>query len=232
MEYKAQIHHDQSINVPTHLKLSFYQKHLLTNAIFKGIEKGNSSKKSLFTKKHHRPLEYDLVNDEINTAVLQDKLDQNVSSLEITLGKAASHEYVKLFDTNRNISIIVCRLPLSQNNFDPSNYRAEHAYNNLNRLDEEKVEFELTIQEAFQPSMKFEDLSSPFGIIVFYDSVKMRIFEGAQTPSQDHWIYLDDISDIDDNKNIIPFTPLSPGDIDLPLKTFNDEDEEINIPLR
>lgn len=232
MELKAQIHQEQSINVPAYLKLSFSQRQLITNAIYKGIDISEKKKESLFTKKHHRPLEYDQVNEEIYQAVMKDKQDHHNSKFEIALGKAVSHEYVKLFDTSRSINIIICRLPLSQNNFDPSLYRGDHAYNNFNRLNEEKVEFESVINETFQTNLIFEDLSSPFGIIVYYDSINKRVFEGAQTPSQEHWIYLDDISEIAQNINIIPFTPPPSGDIDLPLKAFNDEDEEIDIPLK
>ncbi|UJF27950.1 hypothetical protein [Planococcus sp. 107-1] len=232
MELKGQTRLNRSINTPSYLKLSFYQKQLLANAIFKGIDISKTKKESLFTNKHHRPLEYDLVNEEIHQAVMKDKQYHHNSKLEIALGKVASHEYVKLFDTSRDINIIICRLPLSQDNFDHSLYRGEHAHNNFNRLEEESVEFESVITEAFQTNLKFEGLSSPFGIIVYYDSINKRIFEGAQTPSQENWIYLDDISEIDQNKNIIPFTPLPLGDIDLPLKAFNDEDEEIDIPLK
>lgn len=232
MVLKKSIYPNQFINVPTHLRLSFYQRNLLNKAIFKGIAEGALFKRNLFTNKHHRPLEYDLVNEEIYRALLEDKKEKHLSGFEITVGKAGSHEYIKLFDVNRNISVIICRLPLSQNNFEASNYRAEHAYNNLNRLYEESVDFDKNIQEVFQPSFKFDDLSSPFGIIVFYDSINKKIFEGAQTPSQEQWIYLDDISNVDSTENIIAFTSLPQEDINLPLKTFDDSDEEINLLLK
>ncbi|MEC1178631.1 hypothetical protein P9B03_09065 [Metasolibacillus meyeri] len=232
MKLKTQLHQEQSINIPSYLKLSFYQKQLITKAIYKGLDISETKKEPLFTKKHHRPLEYDQVNEEIYQAVMEDKQNHHNSKFEIALGKAVSHEYVNLFDTSRSINIIICRLPLNQNNFDPSLYRGEHAYNNFNRLDEEEIEFESVMNEPFQTNLKFEGLSSPFGIIVYYDSINKRVFEGAQTPSQERWIYLDDISEIDQNVNIIPFTLPTLGDIDLPLKAFNDEDEEINIPLK
>lgn len=211
------------------------------NLFHKAINDGKSKFKEVtslipntITKKHVSPLQHDIINNEIRNSVDLNK-DLN---LEVIPTKSGNHEYIYVRDNNRNISIVICRLPASRKIFTPSKYRGEFSSTNFDKLIQLGIPEELIVDSDYQPSLNFPEENIHFGIIIFYDPNKEIIYEGALKPSQHDWIYKEKII-YTPLENLIPTEKVIKTNInnenEIPLKFHNifesDEDIEINLKI-
>lgn len=218
-------------------KLTPQQKNLFHTAINEGKAKFKEITDiipSTITKKHVSPLQYDLINDAIGNAVTLNK----ELNLEVIPAKAGGHEYIYVRENNRNISIVICRLPASRQIFTPSKYRGEFSRTNFDKLIQLGVPEELLTDLDYQQSFTFSEEIVPFGIIVYYDPNKDIMFEGALKPSQNEWIYKEKLIYTSLENLITPEefnTPIINNQPEIPLSFNNifenDEDIEINLKI-
>ena len=219
-------------------KLTPQQKNLLHKAISDGKAKFNEIMANMpktITKKYVSSLQYDLINEAISNAV---DLNKELN-LEVIPSKAGGHPYIYVRDNTRNISFVICRLPTSRHIFTPSKYRGEFSQTNFDKLIQLGVREEsLTDLEDYQQSFTFDEETVPFGIIIYYDPYKDKIFEGALKPSQSDWIYKEPLT-YTPLENLITteemITPNGNNENDIPLSFNNifqsEEDIEINLKI-
>lgn len=214
-------------------KLTPSQRYLVVNAINEGKQKFLEIKRLIpktITDKYSASLQNDLINEAISEAVENDVLN----NLIVTNHKSGSHPYIVVRDTVRNISSVICRLPRSRYIFTPSKYRGEFSQSNFDRLIQLGFSFEELVDENYQLTINLNNGDAHFGIIVYYDRYNDVVFEGALKPSQNDWIYKDDITE-PPAENVIPLNPLTPtpsDDILLSVKNIFEMDEEIEVNLK
>lgn len=218
-------------------KLTPQQKNLFHIAINEGkteFKELMAKMPETITNKYVSSLQSDIINQAIKKAV-----ESNTGlNLQVVKSKAGGHPYIYVRDNLRNISIVICRLPASRYIFAPSRYRGEFSQTNFDKLIQLGVPEELLNDEVYQQSLTFDEEVIPFGIIVYYDQFKDKIFEGALKPSQSDWIYKEPLTYIS-LENLIPteetITPNISNEIDIPLSFNNifesDEDIEINLKI-
>lgn len=218
-------------------KLTPQQKNLLHTAINEGkteFKELMAKMPATITNKYVSSLQSDIINEAIRKAVASN----TELNLEVVKSKAGGHPYIYVRDNSRNISIVICRLPASRHIFAPSRYRGEFSQTNFDKLIQLGVPEELLNDEDYQTSLTFDEDSIPFGIIVYYDQFKDKIFEGALKPSQSDWIYKEPLT-YKSLENLIPteekIAHNNSNEIDIPLSFNNifesDEDIEINLKI-
>lgn len=134
---------------------------------------------------------YELVNTHVEESVLKNShLNLNVENR-----KAGFYPYVVVRDTERNIAALVLPIPSSKE-FEPCLFRGDFAITNIDRLMAMGVtEKDLDIDIDYQPSLPFGIEHLPFGLIVSYGREKNLVYEGALQPSQEEWLFNEDVTE-------------------------------------
>jgi hypothetical protein len=210
------------------------QRNIIITAIKEGKEEFSEYMKFLpetVTKTAPPRFLYDLV----NTKVVESVKSNSHMKMVVISRKAGFHPYIVIHDTVRNIFILVSKLPSNKYIFGTSRYRGEYSASNFDRLfDMGATEDEIASGIEYQPSLNLSGDTQPFTIIVIYDGVKDVVFEGALRPDQEDWIYKQDITQeiIADMANVVPMRIYDSNQMDLPIKTTQDDIDDIVIKLK
>jgi len=212
--------------------LTSEQRQVILQGIMEGKAKFEDLKSQIghtTTKTGGPRLRYDL----INTHVEENIKSNPHLSMEVHVKRSGSYPYIVLHDFLRNKFVLVLRL--QKEIFDPSRYRGENAFSNVDRLMEMGLKLEdLPNDYNHQYSLFLGAEHQPFGIIVCYDAYKDIVYEGALRPDQNDWLYKENITDYIDlktNKVTHIKRPEHTDKIELSLKKQSDE-EEITLKLK
>lgn len=169
------------------------------------------------TKTYTSKLLYELVNTHVEEAILKDPY----LNLSVEHRMAGFYPYIVVRDTARNIAALVLPIP-SDKEFEPCLFRGDFAIANIDRLMAMGVtEEELDVDIDYQPSLPFGIEHLPFGLIVSYDREKNLVYEGALKPSQDGWLF---------NENVTEKAVVGGGNVvSFPRQVYDDTDISIGL---
>lgn len=167
-------------------------------AIMSGIAEGKrvfSQTMKVMPKTSSKTYSSRLLYELVNTHVAESILKNPNLNMSVEDRMAGFYPYIVARDTIRNIAVLVLPIP-GNKDFEPSLFRGEFAITNIDRLMAMGVtEEDLNIDIDYQTSLLFEIEHLPFGLIVSYDREKNLVYEGALQPSQEEWLFNEDVTD-------------------------------------
>lgn len=150
--------------------------------------------------------------------------------------KAGFYPYIVVYDYARNIAALVLPIPSNKDFFEPCMFRGDFAMTNIDRLlaaglKEEDLELDLD----YQPSLPLGIDNLVFGLIISYDREQETVFAGALLPSQEDWMFHEEITDMASYSDQTIPLPQAYEEAQIPLsfsKAALQEDEEIKLQLK
>lgn len=167
------------------------------------------------TRTYAPRLLYELVNTHVEEAILKNPQ----LNLSVERRMAGFYPYIVVRDIARNIAALVLPIP-SNKDFEPCLFRGDFAIANIDRLMAMGVtEEDLGIDMDHQLSLPFGIEHLPFGLIVSYDREKNLVCEGALQPSQEQWLFNEDVTDkaVVGGGNVVSFPQQDYDDSDISI---------------